>query len=70
MSYRVHNDNNGTYQDVEGYDNLLRLQWEAKGYYVPRVTYTSPHDIPIMGYIDPPVMKNDFKTSTEDVIMG
>ena len=70
MAYRVHNDIDGTYQDVEGYDNLIRLQWEAKGHYVPRVTYTPPHDIAIMGYIDPHIMKNDFITSKDDVIMG
>ena len=70
MAYRVHNDNDGTYVDVEGYDNLIRLQWEAKGFYVPRVTYTPPHDIDIWGYVNPHTMNNDFATSTDDVIMG
>jgi hypothetical protein len=70
MSYRVHNDKTGTYQDVEGYDELIRLQWKAKGEYVPRVTYTPPHDIPIWGYVNPHVMRNDFIKSTDDVIMG
>ena len=70
MSYRVHNDNNGTYQDVEGYDELIRLQWEAKGLYVPRITYTPPHDCDIWGYVNPHTMNNDFATSTDDVIIG